>query len=310
MTELTRYHGNPSLSFPLGTSPWTFHGELGTPVNIQSETKQVLVPDSISDALGRLAALTQSRRVLDIGIGSGIFPASMIINSKDTEPAYILGIDKNYKAIQTAKMNLTVATANIDRGLQIDLIQSDWLSSIYTPSEESKFSTIYFNPPYLRKGHNIKHSPQQNAPESALYAEDPWNHYGKVLPTLPKHLARNGMAIVRLPREPDEDFLQRLNAFRNSQQEPFDSLLVTIHTPDRIGKAMIIIRGELPAEYGDWQSYQTAVHNGSSALYELYADSFCKVIAHQNLQQPDVPDGNQAIHNCDVRYADLDGERL
>ena len=130
----------------------------------RSET-EILVEDSINFIREKYHP---GFRILEVGVGS--FCMGLTIAMEVAKPLSLVGGDISIDALDVAKENLAKHQAMIPKGTQIDLVQSDRLSSI-----ESKFDFIISNPPYIKvqKDRDGVHFQAHNfEPHTALYLED------------------------------------------------------------------------------------------------------------------------------------------
>jgi hypothetical protein len=288
-------------------------------VLLQYNPEACLAPDPVSDAFGRLAAYSlgdyydrggyrdlptrenmarifggipddyyfctepkpAKERVLDLGTGTGVFAVGML----DTVPwghsnLQIDLIDNNVAALLTADTNIRNAIGNLPSAPEVNLRLASWLEGA-----GGKYQLIYFNPPYLDAEHEIRSSEAAMAPNGAIRVADPWQEYGKVVPRLPDYLDDGGMAIVRLPREPDGAMFDRLSELCADMREPFGWIFVEVVAgeQERQGFGLVLVNGSVPKAFSNYD-YNVNYLGGAyksyaepSATLSMYSDAFCRV---------------------------------
>jgi len=288
-------------------------------VHLLYNPEACLAPDPVSDAFGRLAAYSlggyydrggyrdlptrekmarifggipddyyfcvepklDKERVLDLGTGSGVFVVGML----DTVPwgqsnLQVDIVDNNAAALLTADTNIRNVIGNLQSAPEVNFKLASWLEGA-----SGKYQLIYFNPPYLDVKHEIRSPEAAMAPYGAIRVADPWQEYGKVVPRLPEYLEDGGMAIIRLPREPDEAMLDRLSELCAGMREPFGWIFVEVVAgeQERPGFGLVLVNGNVPKAFSNYD-YSVNYLDGAykpyaepSTTLSMYSDAFCRV---------------------------------
>ncbi|MDG2061134.1 MAG: peptide chain release factor N(5)-glutamine methyltransferase [SAR86 cluster bacterium] len=106
-----------------------------------SVNKHVLVPRPETETLVEIVLDIygqESIQILDAGTGSGAISLALAHERKEWK---VFALEKSYRALKVAKQN------EIDLGIEINLIQGDWLSSI----KKGSLDVVVSNPPYIFK---------------------------------------------------------------------------------------------------------------------------------------------------------------
>lgn len=289
-------------------------------VEVSYNPETVLAPDPISDAFGRMAAfalgdfytrggardlLTREsmancfggnpedylyavnpgtkipESILDLGSGPGIFAVGLL----DAVPVgqqnlRIDVVDNDATALLTADRNIRMAITQLHSAPEVHLKPASWLEGA-----EGQYNVIYFNPPYLAPDHEISSPEAALAPEHAIRVADAWQEYEKVLPYIPTYLGKEGIAIIRLPREPDEAMFKKLSELCGDMKEPYRWMFVETIAGEqrRQGFGLLIVNDRLPARFGEYDYNQNYL-NGKYKPYAeatdtmaMYGDAFCEV---------------------------------
>ncbi len=129
----------------------------------------------------------QSRRLLDLGTGSGAIVLALAHEKKSWQ---CVGVDKELAAVELAeknRMQLNVHNVNIQ--------QSDWFSAL---SSEASFDVIVSNPPYIDlNDEHLKEGDVRFEPLSALIADN--NGLADlefIIAHAPQYLTANGWLLV------------------------------------------------------------------------------------------------------------------
>ena len=124
---------------------------------------------------------------LELGIGTGCLLLSFLLKHPNAKG---IGIDKSYKALETAHKNTTLHGL-LDRCL---LVQADALADI--PIKQ--VDLIISNPPYIGDNEPLDKSTLFD-PKEALYAAmDGYLFYNVFAQTLKKHLKTNGYLVIEI----------------------------------------------------------------------------------------------------------------
>lgn len=178
--------------------------------------KNVLIPRDETEILVNkaieIALKTNSKKILDIGTGSGCIACS-IAKMIDGE---ILGVDISAEALSVAREN----SRRLILDKRVSFLQSDLFSNL----ESRKFDIIVSNPPYIppqEKAHIQKEVLKE--PDLALYTKDEkgLEFYEKIIQNAPKYLNTNGYILFELGIGQSEDVKNLLvkNGFKNIQIE-------------------------------------------------------------------------------------------
>lgn len=178
--------------------------------------KNVLIPRDETEILVtkaiEIALRTNSKKILDIGTGSGCIACSIAkaINGN------ILGVDISKEALEVANQNA--------KKLILDKRVSFKESDLFLNLEGEKFDIIVSNPPYIppqEKAHIQKEVLKE--PDLALYTKDDkgLEFYEKIIQNAPKHLNSKGYILFELGIGQSEDVKNLLvqNGFKNIEIE-------------------------------------------------------------------------------------------
>ncbi len=178
--------------------------------------KNVLIPRDETEILVtkaiEIALKTNSKKILDIGTGSGCIACS-IAKAID---GLILGIDVSKEALDVANKNAERLILN----KRVSFKESDLFSNL----EGEKFDIIVSNPPYIppQEKANIQKEVLKE-PDLALYTKDNkgLEFYEKITQLAPKYLNKNGYILFEIGIGQSEDVKNLLlkNGFKNIQIE-------------------------------------------------------------------------------------------
>lgn len=178
--------------------------------------KNVLIPRDETEILVtkaiEIALKTNSKKILDIGTGSGCIACS-IAKAID---GLILGIDVSKEALDVANKNAERLILN----KRVSFKESDLFSNL----EDEKFDIIVSNPPYIppQEKANIQKEVLKE-PDLALYTKDNkgLEFYEKITQNAPKYLNKNGYILFEIGINQSEDVKNLLlkNRFKNIQIE-------------------------------------------------------------------------------------------
>lgn len=128
-------------------------------------------------------------RILDLGTGSGILIAALLL---EYPKAFGVGVERDAEAAGTARSNL----AGLGVAHRARIVCGDWASAIVT-----QFDLVVSNPPYIASG-DIGRLPVEVRLHDPLQAldggRDGLESYRAIVAELPRLLAVNGMAILEL----------------------------------------------------------------------------------------------------------------
>jgi release factor glutamine methyltransferase len=153
-------------------------------------TPAVLIPRPETELLVELAlqnlsrnatAAAKSRRVLDLGTGSGCIALAIASSRPD---ASVCAADFSTAALAVARANATAL------GLNVQWIESDW----YTSLDELRFDLIVANPPYIARGDpHLGEGDLRFEPEIALTdGSDGWTAIDAIIGGAREHLEPGG----------------------------------------------------------------------------------------------------------------------
>ncbi|MFZ1301824.1 MAG: methyltransferase [Candidatus Microsaccharimonas sp.] len=253
------------------------------------DPEKVLVPDSITDACGRLVTLCiddypvlgyrepKPVRVADMGVGSGVFLVAMLDGLKipTTHPVIVDAIDADEGAIAVSELNVSASAAQVPRPVEVTYKNGDYLEGL-----SGQYDFIYFNPPYLERGHDITHAEARLAPDQALYVEESTQEYARVVPQLSSYLTETGMAIVRLPKE-DSQLDQWLLEYLKQNDD--SRLLLVNDKQGREGRLLVLLSSIFPLALGSydyWENYLGGKDRRARARSDyipFYHDADCEV---------------------------------
>ena len=178
--------------------------------------KNVLIPRDETEILVtkaiEIALKTNSKKILDIGTGSGCIACS-IAKAID---GLILGIDVSKEALDVANKNAERLILN----KRVSFKESDLFSNL----EGEKFDIIVSNPPYIppQEKANIQKEVLKE-PDLALYTKDNkgLEFYEKITQNAPKYLNKNGYILFEIGINQSEDVKNLLIkiGFKNIQIE-------------------------------------------------------------------------------------------
>ena len=178
--------------------------------------KNVLIPRDETEILVtkaiEIALKTNSKKILDIGTGSGCIACS-IAKAID---GLILGIDVSKEALDVANKNAERLILN----KRVSFKESDLFSNL----EGEKFDIIVSNPQYIppQEKANIQKEVLKE-PDLALYTKDNkgLEFYEKITQNAPKYLNKNGYILFEIGINQSEDVKNLLlkNRFKNIQIE-------------------------------------------------------------------------------------------
>lgn len=179
--------------------------------------KNVLIPRDETEILVtkaiEIALKTNSKKILDIGTGSGCIACS-IAKAID---GLILGIDISKEALAVANEN--AKRLILDK--RVSFKESDLFSNI---ADGENFDIIVSNPPYIppQEKANIQKEVLKE-PDLALYTKDNkgLEFYEKITQLAPKYLNKNGYILFEIGIGQSEDVKNLLikNGFKNVQIE-------------------------------------------------------------------------------------------
>lgn len=143
----------------------------------------------IETALGRLSERGAGWRVLDLGTGSGCLLLALLT---ELPRATGLGVDADRAALDCARAN----AARLGLAARTDWRLGDWAAGL-----EGSFDVVLANPPYVaeREWATLQPEVRDHDPKLALVAGScGLAAYRRILPELPRLLARPGFACLEI----------------------------------------------------------------------------------------------------------------
>ncbi|MDO8662003.1 MAG: peptide chain release factor N(5)-glutamine methyltransferase [Candidatus Omnitrophota bacterium] len=168
-------------------------------MGLELKIKQdVLIPRPETEILVQTALKyikqEKSRKILDLGTGSGCIAISLGKNSANLE---IDASDISSSALAVAKENAGL------NGVKIDFVLSD----LFRGLRNKKYDLITSNPPYVREGEITKLQPElQFEPKLALNGgPDGLDFYRRIISGSANYLQKNGLLIMEMGFEQKPD---------------------------------------------------------------------------------------------------------
>ena len=226
---------------------------LSTGSTIEYDDSLVLAPDAVTEQIAEQAVLALKEKtyaekpphILELGIGTGAF-CKYILDCSGVV-LDVTGVDNDPNALQTAFKNLY----GHERLGNLCLVDTDWNSD--AALESQPYDCIYFNPPYLPVGANLRPA-FADAPPSAVYSQDPYDSFATLLPKLVKSLNVGGIALIRYP---GNGALTFAGDDAKSDHNPWVSLDVLDRTFNRLIDRSEWLRSVMPADTRSfmWRSW-------------------------------------------------------
>jgi release factor glutamine methyltransferase len=164
---------------------WSRSFKLGADTLVPRPETETLVEVALSIFPGRNVEL----RVLDLGTGSGILLAAILLE----RPCAIgVGVDRSEAALRIARENLK----GLGLGDRAQFIRGDWSAALAT-----RFDLIVANPPYIASGEiaALSREVRDHDPRLALDGgADGLDAYRAIIAELPQLLSVRGAAILEL----------------------------------------------------------------------------------------------------------------
>lgn len=162
----------------------------GIPIKV---SPAVLIPRADSEAVveAALSAVSEPKRVLDLGSGSGALLLAVLDTHQSAEG---VGIDSSAAALEVAAGNARfLGDDRRTRFLQRDWNEPGWADDLGT------FDLILANPPYVEIGAVLDRDVRDFEPHNALFAgEEGLDDYRSLIPQLRKLLGENGVAALEI----------------------------------------------------------------------------------------------------------------
>jgi len=180
-----RLAGEPIARILGGKEFWSRSFALGPETLVPRPETETLV----EAALAALPDRNASIRLLDLGVGSGVLLAAILI---ERPQAFGVGVDRSREALAVARANLE----NLGVGARAVLMCGDWGAAI-----GRTFDLVVANPPYVATAAIATLSPEvrDHDPLFALDGgADGLDAYRAIASDLPRLLASGGVAILEL----------------------------------------------------------------------------------------------------------------
>jgi release factor glutamine methyltransferase len=164
---------------------WSRSFKLGAATLVPRPETETLVEVALSIFPGRNAEL----RVLDLGTGSGILLAAILL---ERPRAIGVGVDRSEAALRIARENLK----GLGLGDRAQFIRGDWSAALAT-----RFDLIVANPPYIASTEiaTLSREVRDHDPRLALDGgADGLDAYRAIIAELPQLLSARGAAILEL----------------------------------------------------------------------------------------------------------------
>lgn len=145
--------------------------------------------------LGVLSNIKDTRRVLEVGTGTGLI--SLMIAQRNSD-AKILAIDINEKAVELAK-------SNFENSPFSDRLRVEQQNFTQFNTDE-KFDLIVCNPPYFEK--------MEHSQKDILARQQITLNFEQLIENASKNLAENGIFSVIIPKISDDFFTEKCLDFR------------------------------------------------------------------------------------------------
>lgn len=157
----------------------------------------------VEAALSIFPAHDAKLRVLDLGIGSGILLAAILLERKQ---ATGIGIDRSENALRVARENLDAL------GLAecTQLICGDWSAAL-----DQRFDLVVANPPYIASKDipSLAREVREHDPRSALDGgADGLDAYRKIIAELPQLISEEGAAVFELGIGQEDQVVELVHA--------------------------------------------------------------------------------------------------
>ncbi len=157
---------------------------------------ETLVPRPESEtvveaALAVLPDRNAAFRVLDLGTGSGALLAAILL---ERPAAFGIGLDRSERALLVARDNLRC----LGLGGRVGFVCADWSAPL-----AGRFDLVVANPPYVACAEIASLPPEVRDFDPRLALDgggDGLDAYRRILPDLPRLLAREGFAVLELGR--------------------------------------------------------------------------------------------------------------
>lgn len=164
---------------------WSHSFQLGADTLVPRPETETIVEAALSIFPAQDAKL----RVLDLGTGSGILLASILLERKK---ATGIGIDRNENTLRIARENLN-ALGLVERA---QFICGDWSAAL-----DQRFDLVVANPPYIASKDisSLAREVREHDPHTALDGgADGLDAYREIIAELPQLISEKGIAVLEL----------------------------------------------------------------------------------------------------------------
>jgi release factor glutamine methyltransferase len=164
---------------------WSHSFQLGADTLVPRPETETIVEAALSIFPARDAKL----RVLDLGTGSGILLAVILLERKN---AIGVGIDRSEKTLRIARENLKV----LGLAERAQLVCGDWSAAL-----EHRFDLVVANPPYIASKDipSLAREVREHDPRAALDGgADGLDAYREIIAELPQLISEKGIAVLEL----------------------------------------------------------------------------------------------------------------
>ena len=180
---VARRMGHEPVAYILGYRDfWTLRIGVGPGVLIPRPDSETLIEAAVSHF-----GTAGPARVLDLGTG----PGTLLFAALSEWPAATgIGVDASDIALKYAKNN----ASGLGLEGRAELVLGDWTADI-----PGTFDLILCNPPYIADTEALMPDVADHEPSGALFAgADGLDDYRRIIPGLPRLLARGGVAILEI----------------------------------------------------------------------------------------------------------------
>lgn len=157
-------------------------------------TNDVLIPRGDSETLidAALQIAADSRRILDLGTGSGALIITLLLELSD---AHGVATDRSGAALEVARGNARSHQISEERA---GFVECDWKEPGWS-AEFGTFDLIICNPPYVENDADLGPNVRDFEPHGALFAgPEGLNDYRILIPQIRALLSEGGVAIFEI----------------------------------------------------------------------------------------------------------------